>query len=92
MYIYKQKHKTMNKEFKKMQKIAGLITESQINENESVSELNDDRYTEIDGFVDNTSVSNFIDAVEAIQIQLEEKGVDAPEMYQYLVTIMLNQA
>jgi hypothetical protein len=82
----------MNKEFYKMQKIAGLITESQINENESVSELNDDRYTEIDGFVDNTLVSNFINATEAIQMQLAENGVDAPEMYQYLVTIMLNQA
>ena len=82
----------MNKEFFKMQKLAGLITESQINENESVSELDSDRYTKIDKLVDEASVNNFIDAVETIQMQLEEKGVDAYEMYQYLVTIMLNQA
>jgi hypothetical protein len=82
----------MNKEFYKMQKLAGLITESQINENESVSELDSDRYTKIDKLVDEASVNNFIDAIETIQMQLEEKGVDAYEMYQYLVTIMLNQA
>ena len=84
----------MNKEFLKMQKTAGLITENQyrqLNE-ESVSELNDDRYTEIDGMVNPMLVNNFIDAAEAIQNELMENGVDAPEMYQYLVTIMLNQA
>ena len=82
----------MSKEFFKMQKLAGLITENQINENESISELNDDRYTEIDGFVDDALVINFINACEAIQTELEKNGVDAPEMYQYLVTIMLNNA
>jgi len=86
----------MNKEFKKMQKLAGLITESQynnqLNENESVSELSEERYSEIDGFVDDALVNDFINATEAIQMKLGENGVDAPEMYQYLVTIMLNQA
>lgn len=84
----------MNKEFLKMQKMAGLITENQFKQlnEESVSELNDNRYTEIDKIVDPMLVNNFIDAVEAIQGQLAEGGVDTPEMYQYLVTIMLNQA
>lgn len=84
----------MNKEFYKMQKTAGLINENQYRQltEESVSELDSNRYDEIDGFVDPTLVNNFIDAVEAIQDKLAENGVDAPEMYQYLVTIMLNQA
>jgi hypothetical protein len=84
----------MNKEFLKMQKMAGIITENQyrqLNE-ESVSELSDDRYTEIDGMVDPMLINNFIDTTEAIQNELAKNGVDAPEMYQYLVTIMLNQA
>jgi hypothetical protein len=86
----------MNKEFLKMQKTAGLITESeyktQLKENTSVSELDDTRYSELDEMVDPMLISNFIDAAEAIQNELANGGVDAPEMYQYLVTIMLNQA
>ena len=85
----------MNKEFLKMQKIAGLITENQmkgkLNE-EAVSELDDTRYSELDEMVNPMLVNNFIDAAEAIQDQLANEGVSAPEMYQYLVTIMLNQA
>ena len=68
------------------------LNENQLNENESVSELSEERYSEIDGFVDDALVNDFINATEAIQIKLGENGVDAPEMYQYLVTIMLNQA
>jgi hypothetical protein len=86
----------MNKEFLKMQKTAGLITESEykgkLNE-EAVSELDDTRYSELDKIVTPVLRNNFIDACEAIQDQLAEGGVEDPnEMYQYLVTIMLNQA
>lgn len=58
----------------------------------TISELSEQRYVELDKFVSNESVINLIDAIEAIQTQLGENKIEAKEMYEYLVTIMLNQA
>ena len=78
-------------------KVLGVnITENQIKgklNEEAVSELDDMLYTKLDKMVTPVLRNNFIDACEAIQDQLAEGGVeDIDEMYQYLVTIMLNQA
>ena len=58
----------------------------------TVSELNDKRYAELDKLVDNESVINLIDAFENIEMQFIEHNITANEMYEYFVTIMLNQA
>ena len=56
-----------------------------------INELNDERYVQIDVLVSKEAVNKFIDATENIQIELMNSNVDAKEIYQYLVTIMLNQ-
>jgi hypothetical protein len=56
-----------------------------------INELNDERYVQIDALVSKEAVNKFIDATENIQIELMNSNVDAKEIYQYLVTIMLNQ-
>jgi hypothetical protein len=58
----------------------------------SVSELNDERYVQINDLVSEDAVMNFIDACEAIEIELAEHNIDAKEMYKYMLTLMLNQA
>lgn len=56
-----------------------------------INELNDERYVQIDALVSNEAVNKFIAATEELQIELLNKDVSASEIYQYLVTIMLNQ-
>ena len=58
----------------------------------SVSELNDKRYEQIDALVSEATVINFINACEAIEIELDDHNVEAKDMYKYMLTIMLNQA
>jgi hypothetical protein len=58
----------------------------------SVSELNDERYVQINDLVSEDAVMNFIDACEAIEIELAKHNIDAKEMYKYMLTLMLNQA
>jgi hypothetical protein len=56
-----------------------------------INELNDERYIQIDALVSKEAVNKFIEATENLQIELMNSNVDAKEIYQYLVTIMLNQ-
>jgi len=57
----------------------------------SVQELSDERYEVIDEVVDYIDVINFINSVEKIQKTLSTNNIEAKEMYQYLLTLMLNQ-
>ena len=57
----------------------------------TVSELTDERYEQIDSIVDQTIVNKFITSTEYVQIDLLDKNIEASEIYQYLLTIMLNQ-
>ena len=57
----------------------------------TVTELTDERYEHIDSIVDQTVVDKFIRTTEHIQINLLDKNIEASEIYQYLLTIMLNQ-
>jgi hypothetical protein len=56
-----------------------------------INELNDERYVQIDALASNEAVNKFIAATEELQTELLNKDVSVSEMYQYLVTIMLNQ-
>ncbi len=57
----------------------------------TVTELTDERYEQIDNIVDQTIVNKFITSTEYVQIDLLDKNIEASEIYQYLLTIMLNQ-
>ncbi len=57
----------------------------------TVTELTDERYEQIDSIVDQTIVNKFITSTEYVQIDLLDKNIEASEIYQYLLTIMLNQ-
>jgi hypothetical protein len=57
----------------------------------TVSELTDERYEKIDSIVDQTIVNKFIKATEHVERDLFDKGIEASEIYQYLLTIMINQ-
>ena len=57
----------------------------------TVTELTDERYKHIDSIVDQTVVDKFIRTTEYVQNDLLDKNIEASEIYQYLLTIMLNQ-
>jgi hypothetical protein len=57
----------------------------------TVTELTDERYEQINSIVDQTIVNKFITSTEYVQIDLLDKNIEASEIYQYLLTIMLNQ-
>jgi hypothetical protein len=76
-----------------------------MNKIESISELSNERFSEIDSLLtdpvlnqvfDEVSfdelLSNYINSIEALQTRFLYHGIDCPEQYQYLLTIMLNQA
>jgi hypothetical protein len=62
-----------------------------MNKLNSVTELDDTRYVEIDKIVDKRLVNTYIDVIEDMQIQMAEHNITAYEMYQYLLTLMINQ-
>jgi hypothetical protein len=62
-----------------------------MNKLNSVTELDDTRYVEIDKVVDKRLVNTYIDVIEDMQIQMAEHNITAYEMYQYLLTLMINQ-
>jgi hypothetical protein len=57
----------------------------------TVTELTDERYEQIDSIIDQTIVNKFIQSTEYVQNDLLDKNIEASEIYQYLLTIMLNQ-
>jgi hypothetical protein len=57
----------------------------------TVTELTDERYEQIDSVVNQTIVNKFIQSTEYVQNDLLDKNIEASEIYQYLLTIMLNQ-
>jgi hypothetical protein len=75
----------MNNEFKKMQKLAGLITENQY-EADSYEASNI-----IDNIISKELKDNFIDSVEAIKSAVEAAGnkdIDRGDVYDYLLMMM----
>jgi hypothetical protein len=62
-----------------------------MNELNSVTELDDTRYVEIDKVVDEKLVKTYLNSIEDIQRQTAEYNITAYEMYQYLLTLMINQ-
>jgi hypothetical protein len=57
----------------------------------SIEELSDERYDVIDEVVDYIDIIDFIKSVEKIQHTLSASKIEAEEMYQYLLTLMLHQ-
>jgi len=54
-----------------------------------ITELSDQRYSEIDRLVNNEAVLELINAVDKIEIELAKHDIEAKEMYQYLLTTIL---
>jgi hypothetical protein len=57
----------------------------------TLSELNDERYVQIDSKIDDELVNKFIDITTDLQTEMSKHDISSKEMYQYLLTIMLNQ-
>jgi hypothetical protein len=54
-----------------------------------ITELSDQRYSEIDRLVSNEAVLELINAVDKIEIELIKHNIEAKETYQYLLTTIL---
>jgi hypothetical protein len=77
-------------EIKRMQQLSGIIKESQLNE---VEEIEDDAlYTEMESSINEADLDAFIDAANNIGDDLLKAGYQAPQIYSYLYTVMINQA
>jgi hypothetical protein len=57
----------------------------------TVTELTNERYEQIDNIVDQVIINKFIQSTEYVQNDLLDKNIEPSEIYQYLLTIMLNQ-
>jgi hypothetical protein len=87
----------MNKEFLKMQKIAGLITENQAKEaSTSIKEaddifndqysISDEAYERMDGLVNTNDYNNFIQSATNIMDNLTNEGFEVKDVFYYLYT------
>ena len=87
----------MNKEFLKMQKIAGLITENQAKEaSTSIKEaddifndqysISDEAYERMDGLVNTNDYNNFIESATNIMDNLTNEGFEVKDVFYYLYT------
>jgi hypothetical protein len=57
----------------------------------TITELTDERYEQIDDVVDQIIVDKFIQSTNYVVNDLLDKNIESSEIYQYLLTIMLNQ-
>jgi len=57
----------------------------------TVSELNDERYVQIDSKINEELVNKFINITTDLQTEMSKHDISAEEIYSYLLTIMLNQ-
>jgi len=57
----------------------------------NTSELSDDCYEAIHILAIENDVIDYLNSIEKIQIELMKSGIDAREIYEYLVTLMVNQ-
>jgi hypothetical protein len=87
----------MNKEFLKMQKIAGLITENQAKEaSTSIKEaddifnnqysVSDEAYERMEGLVNTNDYNNFIQSATNIMSTLTDEGFEVKDVFYYLYT------
>ena len=56
-----------------------------------VNELNDERFNVIDKLINEDDVIDYLNSIEKIQIELLNNNIDAKEIYEYLLTLMINQ-
>lgn len=57
----------------------------------TISELDGEQYERIDNLADIRLVDSYIKSIESLQIHLMSEGFEAKEIYEYLVTLMVNQ-
>lgn len=57
----------------------------------TISELDREQYERIDNLADIRLVDSYIKSIESLQIHLMSEGFEAKEIYEYLVTLMVNQ-
>lgn len=57
----------------------------------TVSELGGEQYERMDNLADTRLVDSYIKSIESLQIDLMNEGFEAKEIYEYLVTLMVNQ-
>lgn len=83
------KKKLLNEEFIRMQKIAGVINENQINEDDIFNgqySVSDEAYKRMDGLVNENDYDNFIQSATNIMTTLTDDGFEAKEIFYYLYT------
>lgn len=57
----------------------------------TVSELGGEQYERMDNLADTRLVDSYIKSIESLQTDLMNEGFEAKEIYEYLVTLMVNQ-
>jgi hypothetical protein len=80
---------TLNEQFIRMQKIAGVINENQINEDDIFNNqysVSNETYGNMDGLVNENDYDNFIQSATNIMTTLTDGGFEAKEIFYYLYT------
>ena len=79
----------LNEQLARMQKLAGIITENQINEDDIFNDqysVSDEAYKRMDGLVNENDYNNFIRSATNIMTTLTNDGFEAKEIFYYLYT------
>jgi phage portal protein BeeE len=79
----------LNEQFIRMQKIAGVINENQINEDDIFNNqysVSNEAYKRMDGLVNENDYDNFIQSATNIMTTLTDDGFEAKEIFYYLYT------
>jgi hypothetical protein len=79
----------LNEQFIRMQKIAGVINENQINEDDIFNgqySIGNEAYDRMDGLVNKNDYDNFIQSATNIMTTLTNDGFEAKEIFYYLYT------
>lgn len=79
----------LNEQFIRMQKIAGVINENQINEDDIFKgqySIGNEAYDRMDGLVNENDYDNFIRSATNIMNTLTSDGFEPKEVFYYLYT------
>jgi hypothetical protein len=79
----------LNEQFIRMQKIAGVINENQINEDDIFNNqysVSNEAYKRMDGLVNENDYDNFIKSATNIMTTLTDDGFEPKEIFYYLYT------
>ena len=81
----------LNEEFIKMQKVAGLITESNDDIFNNQYSVSDENYEKMDNLVNKNDLDKFMTSAASIMKSLTDEGFEVKDIFYYLYTRLTSE-